>query len=81
MIELKVDTKELRANMGRAELTQQRLAELAGISPATVSNVLRNKVADLATIAAMATVINDCLIGGGDDGIDPLSLLTVNYID
>jgi transcriptional regulator with XRE-family HTH domain len=81
MIELKVDTRELRASMGRAELTQQRLAELAGISPATVSNVLRNKVADLATIAAMATVINDCLIGGGDDGIDPLSLLTVNYID
>ena len=75
MIDLKVDTRELRASMGRTELTQSRLAELANISPATVSNILRNEVADLATIAAMANAISKRLMANGDEGISPLQLL------
>ena len=77
MIELKVDTRQLRAAMGRAELTQTRLAEMAGIHPITVGNVLRNEIAELGTIAAMANVINERLAEAGEDEIDPLQLLKV----
>ena len=47
MQELEVDVAELRAQMGRADITQARLAELAGIHKNTVTKILQNRTADL----------------------------------
>ena len=77
MFNLIVDTRVLRGTMGHAELTQKELAARAGISAQTVGNVLRNKVADLDTLAAMTNVLNSALESNGsaDVTIVPKDLL------
>jgi transcriptional regulator with XRE-family HTH domain len=54
MPKLKVDVIELRAQMGRANVTQTQLAELSGVHRNTIAKVLKNETADLETVAALA---------------------------
>lgn len=73
--ELKVDVAELRAQMGRANINQLRLAELAGVHRNTVTKVLRNETADLESLAALARGLNAALTSAGQPKISPLDLL------
>lgn len=73
--ELKVDVAELRAQMGRANLTQSRLAEIAGVHRNTVTKILKNETADLESLAALARALNKALRTSGHAEISPLDLL------
>ena len=75
MQELEVDVAELRAQMGRADITQSRLAELAGIHKNTVTKILHNRTADLESIAAIARGLNKALVGAGEREVSPIDLL------
>lgn len=75
MPELKVDVIELRALMGRANVSQARLAELANIHRNTVGKVLRNETADLETIAALTHGLNKALRQLAQPEIGPFDLL------
>lgn len=73
--ELKVDVAELRAQMGRANVNQSRLAMLAGVHRNTVTKVLKNETADLESLAAFARALNPLLREAGQPEINPLDLL------
>ena len=73
--ELKVDVAELRAQMGRANVNQTRLAEMAGVHRNTVTKVLKNQTADLESLAAFARALNQSLRAAGQPEISPLDLL------
>ena len=73
--ELKVDVAELRAQMGRANVNQSKLAELAGVHRNTVTKVLKNETADLDSLAALARALNEILRESGQPQISPLDLL------
>jgi transcriptional regulator with XRE-family HTH domain len=75
MPELKVDTAELRAQMGRANITQLRLAELAKVHRNTITLVLKNATGDLETIAAITNGLNIALRAAGQPEIAPFDLL------
>lgn len=73
--ELKVDVAEVRAQMGRANITQTRLAELSGVHRNTVVKILKNETADLESIAAFARGLNEALRAAGYPEINPIDLL------
>lgn len=73
--ELKVDVAEVRAQMGRANINQTRLAELAGVHRNTVVKILKNETADLESIAALARGLNEALRAAGYPEINPIDLL------
>lgn len=73
--ELKVDVAEVRAQMGRANITQARLAELSGVHKNTVTKILKNETADLESIAAFARGLNEALRAAGQPEINPIDLL------
>ena len=73
--ELKIDVPEMRAQMGRANVTQIRLSELAGVHFNTVGNVLRSNTADLDTVAALTNGLNIALRAEGQQEIGPYGLL------
>lgn len=73
--ELKVDVAELRAQMGRANINQTQLADLAGVHRNTVTKVLRNETADLESLAAFARGLNQALRECGQPEISPIDLL------
>ena len=75
MPELVVDTAELRAKMGRAQVSQVKLADLAGVHRNTVTKVLKNSTADLDTIAALTHGLNIALEAVGERKIGPFDLL------
>jgi len=75
MQELKIDVAEVRAQMGRANITQTRLAELAGVHKNTITKILQNKTADLESIAAIARGLNLALRDAGQAEINPIDLL------
>lgn len=75
--ELKVDVAELRAQMGRANINQKRLAEISGVHRNTVTKVLKNATADLESLAAFARGLNGALRAAGQPLISPLDLLEV----
>lgn len=75
MPKLKVDALELRAQMGRANITQNQLAELAEIHRNTVTKILKNETADLETIAALAYGLNIALAEVGQPTISPFDIL------
>jgi len=76
MPELKIDVPELRAQMGRANVTRVRLAGLAGVHENTVGNILKNRTADLDTVAALTNGLNIALRAEGQKEIGPYDLLT-----
>lgn len=73
--ELKVDVAEVRAQMGRANINQTRLAELSGIHRNTVVKILKNETADLESVAAIARGLNEALRAAGYPEINPIDLL------
>jgi len=73
--ELKVDVAEVRAQMGRANISQNRLAELSGVHRNTVAKILKNETADLESIAALARGLNEALRAAGYREINPIDLL------
>jgi transcriptional regulator with XRE-family HTH domain len=73
--ELRVDVAELRAQMGRANVSQAGLAEISGVHRNTVAKVLKNQTADLESIAAFARGLNVKLRAAGQPEISPLDLL------
>jgi transcriptional regulator with XRE-family HTH domain len=73
--ELKVDVAEVRAQMGRANINQTRLAELSGVHRNTVVKILKNETADLESIAAIARGLNEALRAEGFREINPIDLL------
>jgi len=73
--ELKVDVAEVRAQMGRSNINQTRLAELSGIHRNTVVKILKNETADLESIAAIARGLNEALRAAGYPEINPIDLL------
>jgi transcriptional regulator with XRE-family HTH domain len=75
MQELKIDVAEVRAQMGRANITQTRLADLAGVHKNTITKILQNKTADLESIAAIARGLNEALREAGQAEINPIDLL------
>lgn len=72
---LKVDVVELRALMGRANVSQAQLAELANVHRNTISKIIRNETADLETIGALANGLNMALAAAGQPEIGPFDLL------
>lgn len=72
---LKVDVVELRSLMGRANVSQAQLAELANVHRNTVSKVMRNETADLETIGALANGLNKALAALEQPEIGPFDLL------
>lgn len=72
---LKVDVVELRALMGRANVSQAQLAELANVHRNTISKIMRNETADLETIGALANGLNKALASAGQPEIGPFDLL------
>lgn len=72
---LKVDVVELRALMGRANVTQTKLAELANVHRNTIIKIMRNETADLETIGALANGLNTALAEAGQPEIGPFDLL------
>lgn len=72
---LKVDVVELRSLMGRANVSQAQLAELANVHRNTVSKVMRNETADLETIGALANGLNKALAVLEQPEIGPFDLL------
>lgn len=75
MPELKVDVIELRALMGRANISQAQLARLASVHRNTISKVLRNETSDLETVAALTHGLNKALREEGQPEIGPFDLL------
>lgn len=75
MPELKVDVVELRALMGRANISQAQLADLAKVHRNTISKVIRNATADLETIAALTHGLNGALKKVDQPEIGPFDLL------
>lgn len=73
--ELKVDVAEVRAQMGRANITQTRLAELSGVHKNTITKILNHQTADLDSIAAIARGLNEALRAAGFRELSPLDLL------
>ena len=73
--ELKVDVAEVRAQMGRANISQSRLAELSGVHKNTVTKILKNETADLESIAAFARGLNAALRAAGQPELNPIDLL------
>lgn len=73
--ELKVDVVELRGQMGRANLSQAQLAELADVHRNTISKIMRNETADLETIAALTSGLNSALRELSQPMIGPFDLL------
>ena len=73
--ELKVDVAELRAQMGRANVNQTRLAAVSGVHRNTISNILQTASADLESIAAITRALNDLLREGGHREISPFDLM------
>ena len=74
MQELEIHVAEVRAQMGRANITQTRLAELAGVHKNTITKILQNKTADLESIAAIARGLNQVLREAGQAEINPIDL-------
>lgn len=72
---LKVDVVELRSLMGRANISQAQLAELASVHRNTITKVMRNQTADLETVAALANGLNTALRAAGEPEIGPFDLL------
>lgn len=75
MQELKIDVAEVRAQMGRANITQTRLAELAGVHKNTITKILHNRTADLESVAAIARGLNVALCEAGEAEVSPIDLL------
>jgi transcriptional regulator with XRE-family HTH domain len=73
--ELKVDVAEVRAQMGRANVNQTRLAELSGVHRNTIAKILKNQTADLESIAGIARGLNEALRAEGFPEINPFDLL------
>lgn len=61
--------------MGRANVSQVQLADLAGLHRNTVTKVLRNSTADLDTIAALTTGLNKALEAVDEKMVGPFDLL------
>jgi len=72
---LKVDVVELRGLMGRSNISQLELSELAKVHRNTVSKVLRNETADLETVAAITNGLNIALRRAEQAEIGPFDLL------
>ena len=75
MQELKIDVAEVRAQMGRANINQTRLAELAGVHKNTITKIFQNKTADLESVAAIARGLNEALREAGYPEVSPIDLL------
>lgn len=73
--ELKVDVAELRAQMGRANVNQTRLAAISGVHRNTITNILQRATADLESIAAITRALNGELRAGGQPEISPFDLM------
>ena len=73
--ELKVDVAELRAQMGRANVNQTRLAALSGVHRNTITNILQTASADLESIAAITRALNEVLRADGHREISPFDLM------
>lgn len=73
--ELKVDVVELRSLLGRANISQAQLAELANVHRNTITKVMRNETANLDTVAALANGLNMALGDAGQPEISPFDLL------
>lgn len=74
--ELRVDTAELRSLMGRANISQAKLARISGVHRNTISKVLRTETADLTTVAALTDGLNKALEASKQEvKIGPFDLL------
>jgi hypothetical protein len=75
MPEIKLDVAELRAQMGRANINQLELAEMAHIHRNTVTYILKHQKAELETVTAITIALNQALRAGGQPEINPFDLL------
>lgn len=73
--ELKVDVVELRSLLGRANISQAQLADLAAVHRNTITKVMKNETADLDTVASLANGLNMALDEAGQPQIGPFDLL------
>lgn len=73
--ELKIDVAELRALIGRANISQAQLADLANVHRNTITKVMKNETADLETVAALANGLNVALREADQPQIGPFDLL------